>query len=1078
MNLQLALDLAYNQLNTVAQSPEYWTILNSIFGANYNSVLAQTLQQEWQAGNFSTLPPVEILNSSILGKANGAYAASNNTIYLADTFVATATSAQLVAVLLEEIGHAVDAKINSSDTPGDEGELFSLLVRGITPSATELSRIQSENDQAIITLNGQPVAIEMAAAEPTVAWAKSFGSIYRDIPNSITVDSSGNVYTTGSSILNPGWTIDFDLGPGTSNVTSAGDDDVFIIKLNSDGSTAWVKRFGGTGNDFGVSIKLDSSGNIYTTGGFQGTVDFDPGTGTSNLTSAGGLDVFISKLNSDGSFAWAKSFGGTGTDFGTSIKLDSSGNIYTTGTFQGTADFDPGNGTSNLTSAGSYDVFVSKLNSDGSFAWAKSLGGTLEDIANSITVDSSGNIYTTGYFNGTADFDPGTGTSNLTSAGYDNVFVSKLNSDGSFAWAKSFAGGNHVKGYSIQVDSSGNVYTAGWFSVTADFDPGPGTYNLSNGGGTSGFVSKLNSDGSFAWVRQVGSTGYNAFNYCYDLKLDSSGNVYVTGKFQGTFDFDPGPGTYNLTASGNFDEFIYKLNSDGSFAWAKNYGSAQDEGGSTITVDSSGNIYNAGTFGYWGGNTDFGSGLLPRVGQEDIFVMKLTAPITNSAPTITSAATATFAENGTGTVYTVTGTDPDAGTILTYSISGTDANLFNINSSNGAVTFKTAPNFEAPGDNVYDINVIATDNGALTATQAVAISVTNVNEAPVITSAATATFAENGTGTVYTATATDVDAGTTLTYSLSGTDANLFNINNGAVTFKTAPNFEVPTDNGTNNVYDINVIATDNGALTATQAVAITVTNVNDAPVITSAATATFAENGTGTVYTVTATDADAGATLTYSLSGTDANLFNLNNGVVTFKTAPNFELPSDSGVNNVYDINVIASDGALNTTQAVAITVTDVNDVQSSSSYTLNSSQIDLALTGTANINGTGNSLNNVLFGNSGNNILDGRAGADTMSGGTGNDFYYVDNISDSVIELANQGIDKVFTTINYTLTANVEDLGLQGTATNGTGNELNNTITGNELNNVLIGFAGDDTLIGGVGADTMTGGTGNDWY
>ncbi|MDD1428653.1 VCBS domain-containing protein, partial [Dolichospermum sp. ST_sed9] len=412
------------------------------------------------------------------------------------------------------------------------------------------------------------------------------------------------------------------------------------------------------------------------------------------------------------------------------------------------------------------------------------------------------------------------------------------------------------------------------------------------------------------------------------------------------------------------------------------------------------------------------------------------------------------------------------------SISGTDANLFNINSSNGAVTFKTAPNFEAPGDNVYDINVIATDNGALTATQAVAISVTNVNEAPVITSAATATFAENGTGTVYTATATDVDAGTTLTYSLSGTDANLFNINNGAVTFKTAPNFEVPTDNGTNNVYDINVIATDNGALTATQAVAITVTNVNDAPVITSAATATFAENGTGTVYTVTATDADAGATLTYSLSGTDANLFNLNNGVVTFKTAPNFELPSDSGVNNVYDINVIASDGALNTTQAVAITVTDVNDVQSSSSYTLNSSQIDLALTGTANINGTGNSLNNVLFGNSGNNILDGRAGADTMSGGTGNDFYYVDNISDSVIELANQGIDKVFTTINYTLTANVEDLGLQGTATNGTGNELNNTITGNELNNVLIGFAGDDTLIGGVGADTMTGGTGNDWY
>ncbi|QSV67157.1 MAG: tandem-95 repeat protein [Aphanizomenon flos-aquae DEX188] len=306
----------------------------------------------------------------------------------------------------------------------------------------------------------------------------------------------------------------------------------------------------------------------------------------------------------------------------------------------------------------------------------------------------------------------------------------------------------------------------------------------------------------------------------------------------------------------------------------------------------------------------------------------ITVTNVNEVPVITSAATANFAENATGTVYTVTATDVDASTIFTYSLSGTDANLFNIN--NGAVTFKTAPNFELPSDsgadNVYDINVIASD-GTLTDTEAVAITVTNVNEVPVITSAATANFAENATGTVYTVTATDVDASTIFTYSLSGTDANLFNINNGAVTFKTAPNFELPSDSGANNVYDINVIASD-GALTATKAVAITVTNVNEVPVITSAATANFAENATGTVYTVTATDVDASTIFTYSLSGTDANLFNINNGAVTFKTAPNFELPSDSGANNIYDINVIASDGALNTTKAVAITVTNVNEI------------------------------------------------------------------------------------------------------------------------------------------------------
>src|SRR6185436_9854845 len=149
---------------------------------------------------------------------------------------------------------------------------------------------------------------------------------------------------------------------------------------------------------------------------------------------------------------------------------------------------------------------------------------------------------------------------------------------------------------------------------------------------------------------------------------------------------------------------------------------------------------------------------------------------TNDAPVITSSNTAGFAENATGTVYTAAATDVDAGTTLTYSISGTDAALFDINATTGAVTFKSSPNYEAPGDaganNVYDVTVSASD-GSLTTSKAVAITVTNVNEAPTITSAATASFAENATGTVYTAAATDPDAGTTLTYSISGTDASL-----------------------------------------------------------------------------------------------------------------------------------------------------------------------------------------------------------------------------------------------------------------------------------------------------------------
>ena len=258
--------------------------------------------------------------------------------------------------------------------------------------------------------------------------------------------------------------------------------------------------------------------------------------------------------------------------------------------------------------------------------------------------------------------------------------------------------------------------------------------------------------------------------------------------------------------------------------------------------------------------------------------------------------------------------------------------------------------------------------------------------------------------------------------------------------------------------------------------------------------------NTTGIVLSIT-NIANQGTVLSGSKTYNDLDLIN-------FKTAPNFEVPGDNGANNVYDINVIASDGSLTATQAVVITVTDVNDiVQSSVSYTLNSSETDLALIGTANIDGTGNSLNNAIFGNSGNNVLDGRAGADslfgnagddtligglgadTMTGGIGNDWYWVDDAGDSVIEYANEGTDKVFTSISYTLTANVEDLALQEIAANinGTGNILNNTITDNSKDNILDGGAGNDiirasggndTLIGGLGADTLTGGLGNDRF
>jgi len=447
-----------------------------------------------------------------------------------------------------------------------------------------------------------------------------FGGVNTDIGTSIAVDSSGNIYNTGSFF----GTADFDPGVGTFNLTAVGPRDVFVSKLDSSGSFLWAKSFGGTDLDRGYSIAVDSIGNVYTTGFFSGTADFDPGAGTSELTSAGEREIFVSKLNASGSFLWAKSFGGTGIDWGYSIAVDSSGNVYTTGFFSGTADFDPSGGTSDLTSAGETEIFVSKLNASGSFLWAKSFGGTGVDLGYSIAVDSSGNVYTTGYFSGTVDFDPSGGTSELTSTGSTDVFVSKLNASGSFLWAKSFGGNGEDVGYSIAVDSSGNVYTTGYFSSgTADFDPSGGTSELTSVGIQDIFVSKLDSSGSFLWAKSFGGT---RIDRGYSIAVDNSGNVYTTGYFRNTVDFDPSGGTSELTSTGETEIFVSKLNASGSFLWAKSFGGVSDDEGASIAADSSGNVYTSGIFL---GTVDFDPGAgttnLTSAGFQDIFVLKLSS---------------------------------------------------------------------------------------------------------------------------------------------------------------------------------------------------------------------------------------------------------------------------------------------------------------------------------------------------------------------------------------------------------------------------------------------------------------------
>jgi hypothetical protein len=337
---------------------------------------------------------------------------------------------------------------------------------------------------------------------------------------------------------------------------TAFDRDVFVLKLDTDGNFVWARRAGGVGEEIGNAIAVDAHGNVYTTGRYT-SGDFDPDPVEEFvLTSAGGLDCFVWKLDSNGDFVWARGMGsGPSTDDeGLAIAVDTMGNVYTTGVFQGTADFDPGVGGFHLSAAGETDVFVSKLNTDGEFVWAAAMGGTAADEGRGVAVDAAGNVFITGVFAATADFNPGPAVHVLTSAGALDAFVVKLDANGELLWAGAMGGVDNDESNAIALDSESNVYTAGLFRQTADFDPGAGQVQRTSVGTTSAFISKLDTDGFFASAHAMGGGGFDIGN---SIAIDGAGDIVTTGQF--IFDFDAGILSPTLNSKGSFDVYVVKL---------------------------------------------------------------------------------------------------------------------------------------------------------------------------------------------------------------------------------------------------------------------------------------------------------------------------------------------------------------------------------------------------------------------------------------------------------------------------------------------------------------------------------------
>jgi hypothetical protein len=475
--------------------------------------------------------------------------------------------------------------------------------------------------KSILSLSALLISLTGISQVPNHHWTNTANGGSSAVGYCITTDEFGNVYTAGVY----GVTTDFDPSSGVSNLTSNGGLDIYLVKTNPQGEFMWARSFGGSNGDIPSEIVLDATGNIYLTGLFSGTADFDPESGVSNLTSVGMDDAFIVKVNTTGQLVWAKNVGGSNNDKGNGIDIDDfDGSVFVIGTFATTVDLDPGAGVQSVTSAGGTDVFMLKLTSAGDYVTSKTVGSIAAERAGDIVInESTGDQYMTGFFGGTADFDPGVAVVELI--GGNDIFLWKLNEANNYVYAKKMGGIAVDEGRNIDLDGSGNVYINGSFISTCNFDPNGGTVNVTSNGSDDVFVAKLTPAGDLTWVKTFGSVGTEDF---MDMDVTSFGDVYITGDMANDMDANPDAvGVNMLTRLGAEDAYIVSLAFDGSFNWATSYGSTvlgAYTRGFGVHSDNNMNVYATGSFN---STVDFDPSVaannISAVSGTDIYYQKL-----------------------------------------------------------------------------------------------------------------------------------------------------------------------------------------------------------------------------------------------------------------------------------------------------------------------------------------------------------------------------------------------------------------------------------------------------------------------
>jgi hypothetical protein len=464
--------------------------------------------------------------------------------------------------------------------------------------------------------------ISKSNAQYSYNWAKQLAGEHSDWAYDVTVDNDGNVITSGSFMI----AADFDPSvEGVAEMTSIDNNShAYICKLDADGNYVWARSL--SGKSFGRAVIADQDGNIYMGGGFIGPCTFNGGSGEITLNSIGVHDAFLAKYSTDGDLLWVKSFGGEDNDSVTRIAITDDGDIVVCGYFVYSMDADPGPSETVITtlaSANQDNVFVSKFSSTGDFLWNHYMGGSSVSYPNDIVINSEDEILVVGQFASEFNCDPlGSNYTFETNGSTDwEVFVVNLSSSGDFQWAKRVGGPSQDVANGIALDADNNMLITGYFGVTTDFDPNDGVVELTvNGASYDVFVLKLDVNGNFVWVQQMGST---TTDIGMSVAVDANGNVYSTGQAGGVFDFDLGVNTVETDWHGAMDVYLSVLNANGEYQWGETFGAHENDWGNRISVDDE-HIYVAGIFQE--NFAEFGDFVLMGEGNEDAFVLKLTYP--------------------------------------------------------------------------------------------------------------------------------------------------------------------------------------------------------------------------------------------------------------------------------------------------------------------------------------------------------------------------------------------------------------------------------------------------------------------